>query len=446
MTNRVTEAYNAACKIPGNGLVDVMRTLAANPAIPTWKRPYPPRPNFVEEREIRAFADDLMALLGMLTTLPDRLFDGDLDRFLDAVGVHGARAELMRRHAHQTPVVFGRADVYHDGDAFKLLEFGIGSDLGGWDWAGEVPRGLLEIDAFAAFAKEHGLGYVHTGRETVRTIKEAAKAVAGDREPVVAIIEGPGGLDTFGAATWYNVHRVMRGLGLDLHLGELDDLKVKDGRLVLDGHVIDVVWRAFDTDQLLEDPAFVELAEPVFRAHEAGTVLLWHTLQSNLFGEKGCMALLSDPHYASGFTAAERQVIDRALPWTRSLQRAEDLLVPGRLDDLMARRDTLILKPNNLFGGHGVVAGWETAEDAWRTALTEGAAAGCVVQERVVPRTESMVDPATGEERPWQTLWGVFYQPDGYAGAQARVVPAGSTEVIGHRSIDQVHTGSVLTY
>jgi len=446
MTNRVTEAYNAACKLPGNGLVDIMRTLAADPAVPTWKRPYPPRPNFVEEREIRAFADDLMALLGMLTTLPERLFDGDLDRFLTAVGVHGARAELMRRHADQQPVLFGRADVYHDGTAFKLLEFGIGSDLGGWDWAGEVPRGLLEIDAFAAFAAEHGLGYVHTGQETVRTLRETGTAFTGGREPVVAIIEGPGGLDQFGAGTWYNVHRVLRGLGLDLHLGELDDLHEKDGRLVLDGREIDVVWRAFDTDQLLEDPRWVELAEPVFRAHERGDVLLWHTLQSNLFGEKGCMALLSDPRYAAGFTAEERQVIDRALPWTRSFQAAADLAAPGVLDDLLDRRDTLILKPNNLYGGHGVVAGWEVGADDWRTALAEGAEAGCVVQQRVVPRTEFMVDPATGEEQPWQTLWGVFYQPDGYAGAQARVVPADSTGVIGHRCLDLVHTGSVLTY
>jgi hypothetical protein len=158
------------------------------------------------------------------------------------------------------------------------------------------------------------------------------------------------------------------------------------------------------------------------------------------------MALLSDPRHAAGFTAEERRVIDRALPWTRSFQGPATLEAVGLLDDLTDRRETLILKPNNLFGGHGVVAGWESSPDEWRTALTQGAATGCIVQERVVPRTEFMVDPVTGEEEPWQTLWGVFYQPDGYAGAQARVIPAGSSEVIGHRCIDKVHTGSVLTY
>jgi hypothetical protein len=446
MTNHVTTAYNAACKVPGNGLATVMRSLEADPSVPTWHRPYPPRPNFIAEREIRGFADDLMRLLGMLTTLPERLFDGDLDRFCAALGVRGTRAELMKRHAKETPVIFGRADAYHDGNGFKLLEFGIGSDLGGWDWAGEVPRGLLDVPAFAAFAREHGLGYVHTGRETVRTVRETGLAFTGGREPVVAIIEAPGGLGKFGDGVWYKVHRVLRGLGLDLHLGELDELEEKDGKIVLRGMVLDVIWRAIDTEEMVADPRNIELAEPVFRAHETGQVLLWHTLQSNLFGEKGCMALLSDPRYAAGFSAEERRVIDRALPWTRSFQGPATLQAVGMLDDLMARRETLILKPNNLFGAHGVVAGWEVGPDEWRAALIKGAKEGCVVQERVVPRTEFMVDPATGEETPWQTLWGIFYQPDGYSGAQARVIPADSTQVIGHRSIDKVHTGSVLTY
>ncbi|MDH6130748.1 hypothetical protein P3T37_000115 [Kitasatospora sp. MAA4] len=445
MTNSVTRAYNTACRVPGNALVDVMRTVEADARIPTWKRPYPPRPVFVPQDRIHGFADDLMQLLGMLTTLPERLFDGDLDRFMAAVGVHGARAELMRRHAPETPRLSGRADAYHDGTGFKLLEFGIGSDLGGWDWAGEVPRALLEVDGFASFAREHGLDYVHTGRATVRTIKEAAAAYNGVREPVVALVEAPGGMDTFGSI-WHNLHRVMRGLGLDLHLAELTELQEKDGRLVLNGLPIDVVWRAFDTDQLLENTRNLELAEPVFRAHEAGQTLLWHTLQSNLFGEKACMALLSDPRYAHGFSAEERRVIERALPWTRSLQGPAALQDTALVEQLRDRREHLILKPDNLFGGYGVVAGWETGDDEWWTALTEGAAAGCVVQERVVPQTELMVDPATGTEQPWQTLWGVFYHPDGYAGAHARVIPADSSAVIGLRCIDRIHTGSVFHY
>ncbi len=78
--------------------------------------------------------------------------------------------------------------------------------------------------------------------------------------------------------------------------------------------------------------------------------------------------------------------------------------------------------------------------------MTEGAAGGCVVQERVVPKTELMVDPADGALRPWQTLWGVFYQPDGYAGAHARMIPAESSAIIGFRCMDRIHTGSVFHF
>ncbi|WP_063832449.1 MULTISPECIES: hypothetical protein [Streptomyces] len=445
MTDQVTSAYNAAAGAPGSDLRHVMDAVRANPGIPTWKRPYPPRPIFVEERRVRAFADDLMRMLDLLTSLPERLFDGDLDRFCDAIGVHGDRRRLMQRHAADRPVHFGRADVYDDGAAFKLLEFGIGSDLGGWCWAGEVPRALLEVEPFAAFAQEHGLGYVHTGHETVRTIREFAAEFTGGREPMVALIEAPGGLGDFGGI-WHNFHRVMRSLGLDFHLGELTDIEERDGALHLDGRRIDVVWRAFDTDQLLESPEHQALAEPVFRAYEQGQVLLWTTLQTNLFGEKACMALLSDPRWSGKFSAQERELIDRVLPWTRSLQGGEALDDTELADRIRTRRASLVLKPNNLYGGHGVVAGWEVDDEQWWQAVTEGAAGGCVVQERVVPKTELMVDPADGALRPWQTLWGVFYQPDGYAGAHARMIPAESSAIIGFRCMDRIHTGSVFHF
>ena len=78
----------------------------------------------------------------------------------------------------------------------------------------------------------------------------------------------------------------------------------------------------------------------------------------------------------------------------------------------------------------GVVVGWETDDAAWRRALEELAAEGCVVQQRVVPRTELVVDPVTGETGEWQAAYGMFYTPQGCAGAYAKVVPAGSGGII----------------
>ena len=54
-------------------------------------------------------------------------------------------AELMRLGATGHPELYGRADAYHDGTSYKLLEFNVGSELGGID-AAQVNRALLNVD------------------------------------------------------------------------------------------------------------------------------------------------------------------------------------------------------------------------------------------------------------------------------------------------------------
>jgi hypothetical protein len=185
------------------------------------------------------------------------------------------------------------------------------------------------------------------------------------------------------------------------------------------------------------------LVEPIFRAHENGTVVLWTPMESTLFGNKGCLALLSDPANRSAFSMDELALVDRVLPWTRA--------VTGTIDDdtmahLMDRREQLILKPNAKYGGAGIVAGWETDPDQWRYAVTGAAEAGCVVQQRVRPRHEPVIDPATGRLRQWQAVWGVFVTPIGYAGTFARALPADESAVIGVSANPSTCTAGVFLY
>ena len=56
---------------------------------------------------------------------------------------------------------------------------------------------------------------------------------------------------------------------------------------------------------------------------------------------------------------------------------------------------SLVLKPNDEYGGKGVVIGWETAPDEWARALAEALRTPSIVQERVTIAYEAypaMVD------------------------------------------------------
>ena len=430
----VTHAYLAAADEPGSRLRYAVEQVEGTPSLSAWGKRFINRPLFVGDAETRRFADDLHRTLGLLLELPARLFDGDLERFGDAIGVAPERSALMRRLG-VIPPACGRADVHYDGNGYRMLEFGIGSDHGGWDRSGEIPRAFLRDDAFAEFADAHRLDYTHSATELAAALRRAA----GD-DPVVALIEAPGALADWGGS-WRPLRQVLSDCGLRCHVGELDDLSVRDGHVFMAGDRLDVVFRCFDTDQLLDDPDALALAERIFKLHEAGNVLLWTPLETNLFCEKGCMTLLSDHQRSGCFSVEEQELIDRVIPWTRSLN---DQAHADLLDRCRAEREHLILKPSGLFGGTGVVPGWERTDDEWRDALRDAVATGAIVQRRVVAETEPVFDPLTGRLEPWHAVYGFHYTPAGFAGATARIARAEHSAVIGLTADENVHFAGVF--
>lgn len=426
--NRVTEAYIAECAARGGRLRDVCGEVDVPAAqLKVWR--LLPRPLIAEEAELRAFGSDLARIFRLVTELPQRCFDGDLERFCAALRIDERRVRLMRRLGDTAPPMYGRSDMYHDGTTFRLLEFNIGSAVGSLDVVGTLPRALLRVPAFAEFATAHGLRFHDTGRDIAETLRTAGKAVASG-EPVVAILEGPGGM-----AAYSHQRRALAdqlgGHGLGCRVGEIGDLEFHRGKPRLDGTPIDVILRYFALEEMLAHRDGDALLEPVFRAHEEGTVVLWTPMTSNLFGNKGTLAMLSEfAGDGSVFSAGERAVIDRVLPWSRMLGKPGVATDAALIEDCLERREQLVLKPTGLFGGQGVVIGRETDDHTWRDAVTRGAAAGCLVQQEMRPSIELMVDPETGECAGWSTLWGAYLTPAGFAGALARAVPPGGTTVI----------------
>ncbi|MFF3914205.1 hypothetical protein ACFYZB_12070 [Streptomyces sp. NPDC001852] len=426
---RVTAQYNEEFRAPGSVLPRVAQHVKNFPTLVPWHGEYLARPLFVAERELREFSEDLQHLIDILFSLPDRMFGGDLDAFRKVLGITDGRWEAIRRFGDLVPPSFGRADMYHDGTSFKLLETNLGSESGGWALASEMSQATLEVDAFADFARRHRLGHVHPIRAVVEALRSFGARVAPGREPVVAMLEWRGGMRDYGEL-WLNFQSALRSAGFDILLAEVSDVHERDGALYLGDKKIDVVYRAFVPDQIAEEPGGWDLIAPLLRAHQAGGTLLWTPLSSNVFANKACMALLSDPSWRRTFSEDECRLVDRVLPWTRLINTDVLKADTDLVDECLARRDQLILKVNGRGGGVGVVVGWETDDATWRQALENYAEEGCIVQQRVMPRSELVVDPVSGETEEWHAAYGLFYTPDGCAGSYAKVVPAGSGGII----------------
>ena len=448
MTNKVTEKYIAECLSVHSSLRDVVRQATYAPQyFAAYGNRMMPRPFFIEEREIRQSAADLAAIFDILVSLPERLFGGDMRRYCAEVGLGDRQARLTYRLAGQRPTLFGRSDLYHDGISLKLLEFNVGSQLGGIDQA-QVLTALLDVEPFRAFAAEHALGYVHTGDQIARALRAAAEPVASGGEPVVALLEADGALDPV-LPLMLSFQEMLRGCGIDLRLGEVSQVRNKGGKLYLAGTPVDVVLRYFSANQICQDPQGEEAVEPVFRAHEEGGTVMLTTLDSLLFSSKSCLALLSDPYWRTALSAAESALVDRVVPWTRSLADGP-VDVGGQTTDLVEycrdMRERLLLKPRNDYGGRGIVTGWNTPDQEWKETLLSCRERGYIVQERVLPRREPVVDPLTGRLEDWVALWSAFLTPGGYAGSHIRALPAGHNGIIGRGANAATRLTSVFHY
>jgi hypothetical protein len=273
-------------------------------------------------------------------------------------------------------------------------------------------------------------------------LRDAGKAI-GAGEPVVAVLEAPGGMDVNG----YRLRafgELLVEQGFDCRVGEISDLTFRAGKPYLHGTRIDVILRYWGLDEMLDHPDGESLMEPVFRAHENGTVVVW--TPSNVFGNKGTLAMLSEfAEDASVFSTHERAVIERVLPWSRMLGRRGGEADERFISECMQRRENLVFKPTGLYGGEGVLIGREVDPRTWREALEASTQTGCLVQEIVQPNVETVIEPQTGARSEWYALWGAYLTPAGLSGGGVRAVPPGGSTVINMSSNTQVRNTCVFT-
>jgi len=140
---------------------------------------------------------------------------------------------------------------------------------------------------------------------------------------------------------------------------------------------VTLVYRRVLTSELL---AKGDETKALRQAYLDGAICVVNTFRAKLLHKKMSLALLSDPRYARLYSAEERRAIARHVPWTRKLTR-------GVVADVIAGRERLVLKPNDEYGGKGVVLGWTVDQDKWELAIQEALRGSYIVQEMVpVPK------------------------------------------------------------
>jgi len=165
-------------------------------------------------------------------------------------------------------------------------------------------------------------------------------------------------------------------LGYPSIVTEPTDFSLRKGELYARGKKIDVLYRDTTLSELC---AFEEKGcdlGPLREAFRRGQII------SSLEGEfdhKSAFEVFTHPEYAKFFTARECRIFKYCLLWTRLFQERKTTDPKGRQVDLVPyvhkNQTQLVLKPNRLYGGKGVVFGREVGRTVWnrkiQTALKE---------------------------------------------------------------------------
>jgi uncharacterized circularly permuted ATP-grasp superfamily protein len=163
-----------------------------------------------------------------------------------------------------------------------------------------------------------------------------------------------------------------------------DALSFSNGRLRFGDFEIDIVYKRLLVNEYIpiidESPALLE-------AYRAGAICLVNSFRSKLVHKKAIFSVLTDQRHAGLFSGSELDAIRKHVPWTRKVAAVKSDYFGKEidlLDFIMSRRDRLVLKPNDDYGGHGIHIGWNTDEIAWTEALRGALGNGdYLVQERV---------------------------------------------------------------
>ncbi len=141
------------------------------------------------------------------------------------------------------------------------------------------------------------------------------------------------------------------------------------------------------------------LDQPLVRAVRDRAVCMVNPFRCKILHKKASLAVLSDERNQARFGPDEREAIRASVPWTRVVEERRTThggrdvnLVPF----IVGHRDRLVLKPNDDYGGAGIVLGWQVDDGAWADAVQRALAEPYIVQERVAIPSEPYPSFADG--------------------------------------------------
>ena len=340
------------------------------------------RPNLISDWQYAAVNEASQTIYAALGRLERALLDDeDLRRELDLDPQEEALA--LRDPGFRAASPSARLDGFIGEDGvIRFVEYNAESPAG-MAYNDELAQVFASLPVMKRFREKFRCSVIPTRGRQLNAMLRAHRSRS-ERSAAIAIVDWRG-LPTLTEFEMFQ--RYFESRGVPTVICAPDDLTYSRGTLRARGKPINLVYRRVLTSELL---AKDDVSRPLVKAYLEGAVTVVNSFRAKLLHKKMSLALLSDDRYGALYTPPQRAAIAKHIPWTRKIREGHTTYA-GKVVDLgdfvIAHRERLVLKPNDEYGGKGVVLGWTIDQHEWEQSFLAALASSYVVQERVdVPR------------------------------------------------------------
>jgi hypothetical protein len=340
------------------------------------------RPHFVREEDFARVVRVCETVWNAIEKVKDEAVRNN--QLLDELGLTPIERELVAIDpGYRAVSPTARLDSFLTEESYSFVELN-----------GESPAGIAYADAayeifetlpvMKRFAEKYNVRRFQGRPLMLKVLLECHEEFLGrkpDRAPHIAIVDLKG-MPTMKEFELFREY--FESQGYPSIIASPDELEFSNGRLRKREFEIDIVYKRLLVNEYLpimnEHPALLD-------AYRAGAVCLVNSFRSKVIHKKALFAVLTDARYAGLFSSDEREAIAAHVPWTRQVRAGKSDYHGDEIDLLEfinERRDRLVLKPNDDYGGHGIYIGWNIDEIGWDEAMHNALGNGdYLVQERV---------------------------------------------------------------
>lgn len=380
--------------------------------------PYLYIPKIYDETDVETFKDALSGMMDVVErTIELYMSDASVRKLF---GFDQRLEELiLLPHDYEVTVPMGRFDIFYYGPGdYKFCELNA-DGASAMNEEKELSAIMRENAIVGAFESKYDFKVFELFHTWVNALGDIYSSYSKNRgtelkpkeNTVVAIVDF---IDKSSPIEFEVFKEAFIEQGYQCIIVDPRNIETVDGKMIAEGHVIDVIYRRLVTKDLMdrydEIPGFIQ-------GLKAGETCVVGSVKTQIIHTKRFFEVLHTPEFRTYLNPVQLEFIDHHVPFTRPLVGNSDL------EEYVSHKDELIIKPVDYYASKGVCAGRDYSESDWAALIEEKSKEDFIIQsycplslvDNVIYNKEGKLELCT-----FRTITGLFVYNGEFAGTYVR--------------------------